>query len=112
MSGQPRGIAFGDGRVWVSSLQEAKLTIFDPEDPEGTQEELDVPAGPREIRYGLGAIWLNSSTDGVLTAIDPETLEVVEQFNPGKENYGLAVNNRFAWSASLQEQRVLKVAPG
>ena len=83
-----------------------------PEDPAGTEEELEVPAGPREIRYGLGAIWLNSSTDGVLTAIDPETLEVVEQFNPGKENYGLAVNNRFAWSASLQEQRVLKVAPG
>ncbi len=112
VSGQPRGIAFGDGRIWVSSLQEAKLTIFDPADPAGTKEELDVPAGPREIRYGLGAIWLNSSTDGVLTAIDPETLEVVEQFNPGKENYGLAVNNRFAWSASLQEQRVLKVAPG
>ena len=112
VSGQPRGIAFGDGRIWVSSLEEAKLTIFDPADPAGTKENLDVPEGPREIRYGLGAIWLNSSTDGVLTAIDPETLAVVKQFNPGKENYGLAVNNRFAWSASLQEQRVLKVAPG
>jgi serine/threonine-protein kinase len=111
VSGQPRGIAFGDGRIWVSALQDAKLTIFDPADPAGTKEQLDVPAGPRELRFGLGAMWLNSSTDGRLTAIDPETLEEVAGFDVGKENYGLAVNDRFAWSSSLAGQKVTKVAP-
>jgi YVTN family beta-propeller protein len=110
VAGQPRGIAFGDGRIWVSALQEAQLTIFDPSDT-GDVETLGVPAGPRELRFGLGAMWLNSSGPGRLTAIDPESLETVGRFNVGKQNYGLAVNNRFAWASSLEAQRVIKVAP-
>jgi YVTN family beta-propeller protein len=108
--GQPRGIAFGAGKLWVSALQRATLARFDPQNP-GKVDEIRVPAGPREVRFGLDAIWVNSSTEGRLTAIDPRTRKRVAGYSVGKENYGLAVSDSFAWSSSLRAARLTRVAP-
>ena len=110
VSGQPRGIAFGDGKVWVSALQAARLARFDPQTPAKVQQ-IEVPAGPREVRFGLGAIWVNSSGPGRLTVLDPATSKRVVGYRVGLENYGLAVSDSFAWSASLRAARLIRVAP-
>ena len=108
--GQPRGIAFGDGKLWVSALQQARLDRFDPQTPSKVQR-IAVPPGPREVRFGLGAIWVNSSGSGRLTVLDPATRKQVAGYRVGLENYGLAVSDSFAWSASLRAGRLTRVAP-
>ena len=110
VSGQPRGIAFGDGKLWVSALQAARLARFDPQTPSKVKQ-IAVPAGPREVRFGLGAIWVNSSGPGRLTVLDPATSKRVAGYRVGLENYGLAVSDSFAWSASLRAARLIRVAP-
>ena len=52
------------------------------------------------------------STSGApLHAIDPATRERVGRFQVGPLTYGLAVSDRFAWGASEESGRLVKVAP-
>ena len=46
-----------------------------------------------------------------MIAIDPDTRRQIRGFDVGPLTYGLAVSNRFAWAASEQSGRLVKVAP-
>ena len=108
--GQPRGIAFDGERLWVSATTGGYLAVFDPESP-GEPARVEGIRGPREVRFGLGAIWVTTGSNERLIAIDPATRERVGRFQVGPLTYGLAVSDRFAWAASEESGRLVKVAP-
>jgi YVTN family beta-propeller protein len=110
VTGQPRGIAFDGGRLWVAATSGGYLTTFRPDQP-GRLDQVARIRGPREVRFGLGAIWVTTGLDGRLIAIDPETGTTVRSFAIGRPTYGLAVSDRFAWAASERTGRLVKIAP-
>jgi serine/threonine-protein kinase len=107
--GQPRGIAFDGERLWVSATTGGYLAVFDPDSP-GEPTRVDGIRGPREVRFGLGAIWVTTGSNERVIAIDPETRERIRGFDVGPLTYGLAVSDRFAWAASEDTGRLVKIA--
>jgi YVTN family beta-propeller protein len=110
VQGQPRGIAFDGERLWVAATSGARLAVFDPDRPEGLTEVEGIH-GPREVRFGLGAVWVTTGSDERLVVFDPETREQIRRFRVGGLAYGLAVSDSFAWAASEQTGRLVKIAP-
>jgi YVTN family beta-propeller protein len=108
--GQPRGIAFDGERLWVSATTGGYLAVFDPDGP-GEPTRVEGIRGPREVRFGLGAIWVTTGSNERVIAIDPETRERIRGFDVGPLTYGLAVSDRFAWAASEDTGRLVKIAP-
>jgi len=107
--GQPRGIAFDGERLWVSATTGGYLAVFDPDSPGEPTRVEDIP-GPREVRFGLGAIWVTTGSNEQVIAIDPETRERIRGFEVGPLTYGLAVSDGFAWAASEDTGRLVKIA--
>lgn len=110
LPGQPRGIAFDGERLWVSATTGGYLAVFDPDSP-GDRTRVEGIAGPREVRFGLGAIWVTTGSNERVIAIDPKTRERIRGFDVGPLSYGLAVSDRFAWAASEDTGRLVKIAP-
>ncbi|MGH2742754.1 MAG: protein kinase domain-containing protein [Thermoleophilaceae bacterium] len=108
--GQPRGIAFDGKRLWVAATSGGYLAVFDPDRP-GQLRRVKGIRGPREVRFGLGAVWVTTGSNQRLVAIGPETRERIRSFEVGPLTYGLAVSDRFAWAASEETGRLVKVAP-
>ena len=46
-----------------------------------------------------------------VVAIDPGTRQRIRSFAVGPLTYGLAVSDRFAWAASEESGRLVKIAP-
>jgi YVTN family beta-propeller protein len=108
--GQPRGIAFDGERLWVAATSGGYLAVFDPDRPAQVDRVMGI-RGPREVRFGLGAVWVTTGSNRRLVAIDPERREQIRSLEVGPLAYGLAVSDRFAWAASEETGRLVRVAP-
>jgi streptogramin lyase len=91
---KPRGIAAGEGAVWVANGFDNELTIFDP-----AQDRVDdrVPlAGPKDVAVGFGAAWVANVTDTTVVRIDPDT------HDPERiaEGTALALGTNSVWIAN------------
>ena len=90
----PRGVAAGEGAVWVANGFANRVSVFEPED-DAVRDNVDVP-GPREIAVAFGSVWAVNATDGVVVRIDPQTLDV-EEIAPGT---ALALGSSAIWIAN------------
>ena len=66
-----RGIAFGEGGVWVTSTAHDSVTRVDPQ-TNLIVETIPVGKAPRFVAAGLGAVWTLNQGDGSVSRIDPK----------------------------------------
>jgi serine/threonine protein kinase len=76
VGGEPRGIAVGEGGVWVADYDRDTVTKLDDSGkPDG--KPIPVPDDPIAIEAGEGYVWvLSTGSDYVVTRIDPSREEV------------------------------------
>ncbi len=88
LAGLPRGVAAGDGAVWVTDYSDDKVIEINPSSLQ-IESSLSVADAPTSITTGAGTVWVISSNDGILTAIDPasakirDTLKITNSFLDG-----------------------------
>jgi YVTN family beta-propeller protein len=90
---KPRGIAAGEGAVWVTNGFDNKVSIFDPRQ-DAVTATIDL-AGPKEVAVGNGAVWVASLTDSAVVRIDPQTHDP----QPFAQGTVLAVGKDVVWVA-------------
>src|SRR4029077_4184373 len=90
-----RGIADGDGAVWVTA--EADDLVFRIDAASSSITPIPVGHGPTGIAFGEGAVWVANSADGTVSRIDLETVEVIETITVGNRPSGIAVGNGAVW---------------
>jgi Caspase domain len=73
--GSPRGIAVGEGAVWVARHDADKVSRLDP--TSGTAS-IKVPA-PERIAVGEGSVWVVAKDGRQLVRIDPRTRKVTKR---------------------------------
>jgi class 3 adenylate cyclase/streptogramin lyase len=100
----PRGVAAGEGAVWIANTFANQVSLFDPQQ-DTVRDRADVP-GPRDIAVGFGAVWVANITDRVVVRIDPTTLDV-EEVGPGT---AVALGRDAVWVAN--GTRVTRYDPG
>lgn len=76
-----RGIALGEGSVWLASVRDSSVYDVDPQTLE-LRNRIPIPEQPHEIAVGAGSVWVTTST--TLYRIDPVIGEIVEQIELGR----------------------------
>jgi YVTN family beta-propeller protein len=82
-----RGLAVGEGRVWVSSS--AGIQAFDPATNELWLSTSTV-ADPTRMAVAGGLLWVTTDAPGGIFALDPATGDLVRQVRWGSAPYAIA----------------------
>ena len=115
MGGEPRGIAVGEGAIWVARHGDDKVNRIDPKT--GDQEEIDVGSDPDRIAVGGGAVWVTIHDGTKMVRISPRTHEVTTRKPVPIDarratdcencpNPGMEIGEGALWVASAREGRI------
>ena len=69
--GEPSGIAWGNGGVWIALPHTDAVARFDDAGENGPL--IKVSGGPTDVAFGEGAVWVAAARAGTITRIDPLT---------------------------------------
>ncbi len=78
VEGAPKGIAAGEGAVWVTDYANDKVLRVNPRSMQ-IESAIAVDRAPTSIVTGGGSVWAISSTEGILTRIDPASNKIVSR---------------------------------
>jgi serine/threonine-protein kinase len=92
----PRGIAAGDGSVWVSSVLDDTVSRIDPASGRITAT-ISVGRGADKIAVGGGSVWVTDEIDGTVSRIDPRTNRVVGVVAVGRRPRAIAADRSGVW---------------
>jgi peptide/nickel transport system substrate-binding protein len=105
-----RGIAEGDGAVWVTDESSRSVVRIDPERGRVVQT-VTVGNGPTGIAFGAGSVWVANSLDGTVTRIDPETNTMTATTDVGGGPNGIAADSDAVWVSSEFSQAIVRIDP-
>jgi YVTN family beta-propeller protein len=94
-----RGVAVGEGAVWVANAIENTVTKIDPETGEHL-EEIPVGEQPEAIAVGHGAVWVASVVDGSIWRLDPGTLQTQADVSLGVTPTAVTTGLGHVWVTS------------
>ncbi|MEA2480694.1 MAG: hypothetical protein QOJ07_2616, partial [Thermoleophilaceae bacterium] len=112
LRGGPRGVAVGEGGVWVSNNDAGTVSEIDPGSNTVTGKPVTVGQGPDAIAAGEGYVWVVAGNDGRLFRIDPGSHEVTGA--PIEVGYGageVATGGGYVWVADSSDDAVLRIDP-
>jgi class 3 adenylate cyclase/streptogramin lyase len=109
-----RGLAFGDGAVWVTSNFDGKLLRIDVRNPAGTPQVADLGAdsGPEGVVFGGGAVWVAEGLKGEVARVDPVTMKVTTTVPLLKGDPAqLAFGEGYVWATVPRDNSVTRIDP-
>jgi YVTN family beta-propeller protein len=93
----PKGIAAGEGAVWVTSLLDDTVARIDPATGRVTAT-IRVGRGADAVAIGLGAVWVANDVDATISRIDPRRAVVVATIPLTGPPVGVAVAGGRVWA--------------
>jgi hypothetical protein len=114
VGGQPRGIAVGEGAVWVTRHDDGQVSRIDL--ASGSRDAIDVGDAPDRIAAGEGSIWVAVAGGTRLVRIDPSSREVTTRLNVDTRampncdcaSPALEITHGALWVASPRKRTVTK----
>jgi YVTN family beta-propeller protein len=110
VGGNPRGIAVGEGGVWVSDYLDRTITRIDPVTG-GAVATIPVGRGAAGVAAGGGYVWVANSLDGTVAQIDPATDSVRNTIPVGGAPSGVAFGAGAVWVANSGNGTVARIDP-
>ncbi len=95
----PRGLAVGEGSVWVTDQLDDRVVRFDSETARKVAE-IPVGRGASAVAVGLGNVWVANSVDHTISRIDPRTNAVVQTIDVGARPEDVTVDGDAVWVAA------------
>ncbi len=92
----PKGIAAGEGAVWVTSLLGDTVSRIDPASNRVTATAR-VGRGADAVATGLGAVWVANDVDATISRVDPRRVEVTRTIHLDGPPAGVAVAGGRLW---------------
>jgi YVTN family beta-propeller protein len=94
--GGPTRVRFGDGSLWIKSL-DGSLTRIDAH-THRVVARIAVGSGWGDVGFGFGSVWATSFDDNVVARIDPSSNRVVARIaTHGVAPLGVAVTRNAVW---------------
>jgi len=112
VGGEPRGIAVGEGGVWLADFDRDQVFEIDPDTGKRKGDPVRVGKSPTSIAVGEGYVWVVASGDNVLQRIDPDDHEVSGapiEFGIGGGD--IAVGEGSVWVADSGNDAILRIDP-
>jgi streptogramin lyase len=112
VGGEPRGIAVGEGGVWLSDYERDQVFEIDPDTGKRKGDPVRFGESPTSIAVGEGYVWVVASGDNLLQRIDPDDHEVSGapiEFGIGGGD--IAVGEGSVWVADSGNDAILRIDP-
>lgn len=107
----PRGIAAGEGAVWITDYAQDKVVKINPASLK-VEAAIGVDKAPTQIVTAMGSVWVINSNEGLLTRIDPGTNKVLSTVKITNSLLSdIAYGEKALWVASVNFL-VTRVDPG
>jgi streptogramin lyase len=104
----PKGIAVGEGAVWVASSLDDEITRINPSSLQ--TRHIPIEAIPERITVGGGSVWATAKEAGKLIRIDAKTRKVLERIETGSRPFALDITRgRAVWLTLLDSGGVQRV---
>jgi YVTN family beta-propeller protein len=104
----PKGIAVGEGAVWVAASKRDALSRIDLGDLKVTG--IGLKSRPDRVAVGGGSVWVTSRGAGRLLRVDPAKRRVRETVATGYDPYALdVVGDDSVWIGLVRENAVQRV---
>jgi virginiamycin B lyase len=112
VQGRPRGVAVGDGAVWVATwgADRSRVVRIDPASNR-VLASTAVPGGQAALAVRAGAVWVASSSNNSVSRIDPATNNVAATIAVDRQPSGIAVAAGSVWVASALDDTVSRIDP-
>jgi YVTN family beta-propeller protein len=110
-SGEPTGVAIGEGGVWVlGDALERTLWRIDP-GAGRIEATIPLPFVPSSVVAGAGAVWVTAQLEDVVARIDPARKRIVATIRVGREPTGVAIGDGSVWVADTIDRTVTRIDP-
>jgi YVTN family beta-propeller protein len=106
----PADIAAGEGRVWVTNLDDKTISSINASDYSVARTPSAVGT-PTDVGVGEGAVWVANGFEGKLQRIDPSTGQVVKSISVATGTHRLAVGEGGVWLASNAAEKLTLIDP-
>lgn len=113
-AGVPLGMTWGDGVLWVSDFDAAKIYKISPDTGKVLRTVVVGVAGAAlmSLSWGAGALWVYDGNGNMIYQIDPASGQKLgELVPPGPATVGLAWEGQRLWVADGSELKLYKVQP-
>jgi YVTN family beta-propeller protein len=106
--GQPRGIAWGAGAIWVTDAARDLLLRIDRK---GAVERIPVGHGPTGVAVGDGEVWVVNQLDRTVAEINPTALKQVSTIAVGNGPSAIAFGAGSVWVANSTDNTISRIDP-
>ena len=103
----PKGLAVGEGAVWVAASGDDKITRINPRSLE--RKSIALKATPDRVAVGGGSVWVTSRAAARLLRINPRSRKILETIPTGYDPFALEVANDSVWLTLVRENAVQRV---
>ena len=110
VGGEPTGLAFGAGSLWVADGQGRTVAQVDP-DTNKVEERMDVGNAAHAVAFGSGAVWVASAVDATVVKIDLASGRTTKPIAVEARPSALAAGAGAIWVASEATARVIRLDP-
>ncbi len=114
LKGALKGIAAGEGAVWLSSsdilADDYSVARIDPATTR-VVARTQVQRGAEGVSVGEGAVWVANNLGNAVSQIDPTTSRVVRIIKVGKDPVGVATGDGAVWVTNYKDGTVSRFDP-
>jgi ABC-type transport system substrate-binding protein/DNA-binding SARP family transcriptional activator/streptogramin lyase len=107
--GEPGGIAYGQGAVWVTDTAGDRLLRIDPD--RRTVDRIPVGHRPTGVAVGGGQVWVVNQLDRNLSEINPRALRQVGTVQVGNGASAIAFGHGSVWVANTTDYSLSRIDP-
>jgi ABC-type transport system substrate-binding protein/DNA-binding SARP family transcriptional activator len=107
--GQPGGIAYGAGAVWVTDTAGDRLLRIDPD--RRTVDRIPVGHRPIGVAVGDGQVWVVNQLDRTVSEINPRALRQVGTVQVGNGASAIAFGHGSVWVANTTDYSLSRIDP-
>ena len=107
--GEPGGIAYGAGAVWVTNTASDQLLRIDPS--RRTVDRIPVGHHPTGVAIGGGQVWVVNQLDRNVSEINPRALRQVGTVQVGNGASAIAFGHGSVWVANATDYSLSRIDP-
>ena len=110
VGGEPAGLAFGAGSLWVADRRDRSVLQINPA-VDRVVHTYTVGNAPRAVAAAFGSIWVASEVDPAIARIDLARGRVTGKVDLAANPTALAVSRDALWAASEEAGTVYRIDP-